>query len=131
MKFKEYLESQEKVLTHGDSQPSNFIVLDNGELITVDFEFSGNNDPVYDIACFANIKLEDGLDLLNVYYEKVDNDKLKRFYLWKTYQCLQWYLVASFKEKMGMSESLSIDFKKIADNYLDQASKILEIAKKI
>lgn len=131
MKFKEYLESQEKVLTHGDSQPSNFIVLDNGELITVDFEFSGNNDPIYDIACFANIKLEDGLDLLNVYYEKVDNDKLKRFYLWKTYQCLQWYLVASFKEKMGMSESLSIDFKKIADNYLDQASKILEIAKKI
>lgn len=129
--FKDYLDKQEKVLTHGDSQPSNFIRCDNGTILTVDFEFSGNNDPIYDIACFGNNDLKDGLLLLKEYYEFLDDDKLKRFYLWRTYQALQWYLVASFKEKMGMSETLAINFKKIAEEYLMLASETLENAKKI
>lgn len=131
LKYKDYLDSQEKVLTHGDSQPSNFILDSDNNLLTVDFEFSGNNDPIYDIVCFANIRLEEGLKLLEVYYKDVDNDKLKRFYLWRTYQALQWYLVASFKEKVGLSESLKIDFKKVALNYLHEAQEMLRKQEKL
>jgi len=128
--FKEYLMSQKKVLCHGDSQPSNFVY--NGkELFVVDFEFAGNNDLIYDIACFANIKNEHGLELLHTYYDNVDNDKLKRFYLWRTFQCFQWYNVAIYKELKGMSEKLKIDFKLVADNYLRKIFVLMSEVEKI
>lgn len=122
--FKTYLESQEKVFTHGDAQPSNFVY--NGDkLLVVDFEFTGNNDPIYDIACFANIRYEEGLKLLHVYYENPSEDELKRFNLWRCFQCLQWYNVAMIKEKKGMSKSLKIDFAKLAEHYLELAEMLL------
>lgn len=128
---KEYLEKQEKVLCHGDSQPSNFILGDDGSLYTVDFEFTSNNDPIYDIACFANLKLEDGLKLLSVYYKDLDKDKILRFYLWRCFQCFQWFNVATFKELVGMSISLNIDFKKVALKYLENIKFLLKEIKKI
>ena len=88
--YKEYLLSQEKVLCHGDSQPSNFIY-DGTNIYAVDFEFTGNHDVCYDIACFANIRLEEGLKLLDIYFEGANKDQLKRFYLWRTFQCFQWF----------------------------------------
>jgi thiamine kinase-like enzyme len=130
LKFKAYLLSQKKVLCHGDSQPSNFI-LDKDTLYSVDFEFVGNNDLFYDLACFANIKLEHGLNLLYAYFDEVDNDKLKRFYLWRAFQTLQWYNVATFKDLKGMSTKLKLDFKVIADHYLQLAGQLLEKVEKI
>lgn len=123
--YKDFLESQEKVLIHGDSQPSNFII--NGdELSIVDFEFTGNNDLMYDIACFANMKLEHGLELLYKYFDVVDNSLLKRFYLWRTFQALQWYNVAVFKDLKGMSEKLKIDFNMVSKKYLNLAMTLIE-----
>ena len=124
--YKEYLESQEKVLCHGDSQPSNFIY-DGKEVYVVDFEFTGNNDICYDIACFANVRLEEGLKLLEVYFNKPNQDQLKRFYLWRTFQCFQWYNVATFKDLVGMSASLKIDFKMVSDKYLALIYKLMDI----
>ncbi|MBO4667037.1 MAG: phosphotransferase, partial [Bacilli bacterium] len=95
LEFKEYLESQKKVLCHNDSQPSNFVLSNDGSLLIVDFEFTGNNDLIYDIACFANMELSDGEKLLEVYFDhNVKNDEYKRFYLWRSYQAFQWYNVA-------------------------------------
>lgn len=122
--YQKYLESQEKVLTHGDSQPSNF-VFDGKNLIVVDFEFTGNNDPIYDIACFANIEYSEGLELLKVYYPNYTKDHLKRFILWRCFQCFQWHNVAVFKELKGMSKTLHIDFLKVSEKYLDLAETLL------
>lgn len=118
-KFKKYLESTPKILTHGDSQPSNFVFTDSSKILVVDFEFCANNDPIYDIACFANKRYEDGLKLLNVYYGNPSADELKRFHLWRAFQCFQWFNVAMFKELVGMSKTLHIDFKKVAEHYLE------------
>jgi thiamine kinase-like enzyme len=123
--YKPYLCTQNRVLCHGDSQPSNFI-LSKEEVRAVDFEFCGNNDPIYDIACFANINLDDGLKLLNTYFSDVTPDHLKRFYLWRTFQCFQWYNVATFKELMGMSTTLKIDFNRVAENYLNKIYILLD-----
>lgn len=128
--FKNYLESIEKVLCHNDSQPSNFILTDN-DLKIVDFEFVGNNDFIYDIACFANMDICDGEKLLYVYFDEVDNDKLKRFYLWRAFQCFQWFNVAMFKDLVGMSETLKLDFKIIASSYLKYIKQNLDIVQKI
>lgn len=118
--YKSYLENQQKVLTHGDSQPSNFILTDE-EMVCVDFEFSGNNDLVHDIACFGNIDFKHAKDLLEVYYkEKLTVDHKKRLVLWRMFQCFQWYNVAMFKDMQGMSAKLHIDFSKVAQNYLNK-----------
>ncbi len=124
LKYKEYLESIKQVLCHNDSQPSNFIM--TGEnIIIVDYEFVGNNDPIYDIACFSNMKMENGLTLLKYYFKDFNNEYLLRFYLWRLYQDLQWYNVAMYKELNGLSKSLKIDFMKVANNYLSEAEAML------
>lgn len=127
LKFKEYLESQTKVLCHNDSQPSNFIKTKE-DLKIVDFEFVGQNDPLYDIACFGNMEMKDAIALLQIYYQDLNDDIILRFYLWRAFQCLQWYNVAMFKELRGMSSTLKLDFKAIAFSYLQSASELLKIA---
>lgn len=114
----------DKVLTHGDSQRSNFVVGENRVFI-VDFEFSGNNDPFYDISGFGNNNFADGLDLLNVYLDgNVTNEDLKRYYYYKIFANTQWYLVALFKHDKKMSEALKIPFDKVAESYLSEALKL-------
>lgn len=105
---------------HGDAQPSNFVV---GEecLYLVDWEFAGNNDPIYDIACFGNANFKDALALLKVYFEDCDKEKYQRLYSWRMFQCLQWYNVASYKDQIGLSEKLEIDFNYISKIYIDKA----------
>jgi len=129
LKFKEYLESTPKVLTHGDSQPSNFVLTDDDKLLIVDFEFCGNNDPIYDIACFSNKHYGDGFKLLHIYYKNPSNDHIKRFHLWRAFQCFQWYNVAMFKEMVGMSKTLHIDFMMVAKKYLEMIIFLLEKVK--
>lgn len=124
-KYKSFLENTPKVLTHGDSQPSNF-VLGEDSLFVVDFEFCGNNDPIYDIACFANKNYEEGNKLLYVYYDTPTKEQIDRFNLWRAFQCFQWYNVAVFKEMTGLSEKLHIDFKKVAEKYLNLIISLLE-----
>ena len=124
--YQKYLESQSLTLTHGDSQPSNFVLGEN-QLLVVDFEFCGNNDPLYDLACFANKRYEDGLKLLDYYFDHQPSiDEQKRFHLWRCFQCFQWYNVAIFKELKGMSQTLKIDFQKVAIRYLELISFYLE-----
>src|SRR5690606_5101783 len=127
--FKEFLDNTPKVLTHGDSQPSNFVLTENGILV-VDFEFCANNDPIYDIACFANKRYEDGMKLLNVYYGNPSENELLRFHLWRAFQCFQWHNVATFKELVGMSKTLHIDFKKVANHYLELIKFLLDKVRK-
>lgn len=123
--FRDFLNQTPKVLTHGDSQPSNFVLNEN-QLFVVDFEFCGNNDPIYDIACFANKKYEDGLKLLDAYFTKPNYEEKLKFHLWRCFQCFQWYNVAIFKEMMGLSKSLHIDFAHVANHYLELIKFLLE-----
>ena len=117
-------------MCHGDSQPSNFIIGDDGKLYIVDFEYTANIDPIYDIACFANIRFEEGLKLLETYYQEVDDDKYLRFYLWRAFQCFQWYNVAYFKDIKGLSQKLKIDFKIVAESYLNNIKILMNEVKK-
>lgn len=127
--YKEYLQSLPKSFAHGDSQPSNFIITDQG-LKVVDFEFTGNIDHIYDIACFANMRISDGEQLLKAYYSnKIKDDEWFRFYAWRCFQCLQWFNVAVFKHLIGMSEILKIDFLKVSDHYLQLANELYLKAK--
>lgn len=118
---KDYLEMQTKTICHNDSQKSNIIKASNGHYYFIDFEFTGNNDPIYDIACFGNNSVEEGFKLLSTIYKNPSIDKQKRFYLWRIFISLQWYLVALIKHHQGEGDIHNINFLDVASHFLKNA----------
>ena len=119
---KYYLESQEKVLCHNDAQRSNIVKTPNDEYYLIDFEFVGNNDPMYDIATFGNGLVSEGRKLLDKYcFDKPTNDKIKRYYLWRMFVSLQWYNVAITKHYRGEGEKHNFNFLDVAAHFLKNA----------
>ena len=115
-----------KVFTHGDAQRSN-MVYDGTKLYLLDWEFSGLNDPLYDIASFGNISFNDSLDLLAYYLKRKPNlEELNRVKFYRMFQALQWHLVAQYKEHIGLSEELKLDFKLFSEKYLQLAEKLYQ-----
>lgn len=118
---KEMLLKAKKVLCHNDSQRSNIIKSSDNKFYFIDFEFMMNNDPVYDIAAFGNNEVDEGLKLLKEIYKK-KTPPYERYYLWRIYISLQWYLVALIKHKKD-GTSLGVDFLKVSDHFLANALK--------
>ena len=120
-----YMIESNLVLAHGDSQVSNFVVT-SSELKLMDWEFTGNNDPYYDIACFGNSDFDHALALLPVYLGKQPTtEDYNRLYFYRAFQCLQWHNVALYKEFIGLSVDLGVDFMFVSNLYLDKTEKFL------
>ena len=117
-----YISLREIVFSHNDFKKGNIIKGSDDKYYVIDFEFAANNDPIFDIAAFADESLEEGETLLAHYYKVVDIDKKRRFYLWRIFISLQWYNLAVIKHYQK-------DNKRSAINYLKLANKYLEIAK--
>jgi thiamine kinase-like enzyme len=125
LRYQSYLEAQPKVACHNDAQRSNFVLAD-GKTYLLDWEFAGNNDPLYDIACFGNINFDHALSLLPVYLgREASKDEIKRLTLWRTFQALQWHNVAWYKEDIGLSSELGVNFAAVAEKYLALAASLL------
>lgn len=136
---KEYLELRQKleemrdahasvkaVPCHCDYQPTNLVV--NGDkLYVLDWEFAGMNDPFYDIACYGNAGFDKALSLLKAYVgHEPTREELQRLYFHRSFQCLQWYNVAIFKDRVGLSKDLNMDFNQVALFFFDQAKSLAE-----
>lgn len=119
---KEYLERQMKTLCHNDAQRSNIVKTPDDEYFFIDFEFVGNNDPIYDIAAFGNGTVSEGRKLLDVYFNgNPSEDKIKRYYLWRIFISLQWYNVAITKHYRGEGKAHNFDFMMVANHFLQNA----------
>jgi len=117
-----YLESQMKTLCHNDAQRSNIIKTPDDEYFIIDFEFMANNDPIYDIAAFGNGVVTEGRKLLDEYFDgNPSEDKIKRYYLWRIYISLQWYVVAIVKHFRGEGEKHHFNFLDVANHFLMNA----------
>lgn len=121
MTYKGYLESQKKVLSHNDAQRSNVVRSTTDDYYFIDFEFVGNNDEIYDIACFGNGLVEEGFKLLNAYFINPTVDQIKRYYLWRIYVSLQWYNVALVKHYRGEGKVHGFNFLSVAEHFLENA----------
>ena len=119
---KDYLLSDPLVLSHNDFQKSN-IVLNSKDhsYYMIDFEFMANNSEIYDIACFANNDVNDGLRLLKAYFGNPTVDETKKFYLWRIFVSMQWYLVAIIKHYRKEGEAHHIDFLAVANHFMNIA----------
>ncbi|WP_025724643.1 choline/ethanolamine kinase family protein [Acholeplasma granularum] len=127
--YDNYYINYPKVLCHGDAQRSN-IVKGNDKTYLLDWEFTGLNDPYYDIASFGNIDFKDAEKLLEIYLERKPSSKdYERIRFYRMYQVLQWHIVASYKHEIGLSEKLHLDFKMIAEKYLNFADYLLKLIK--
>lgn len=117
------------VFCHGDSQQANWIK--SNELYLLDWEYAANNDPFYDIACFGNVDFNNALILLDEYLGRMANvDEVNRLMLNRMFQCLQWYNVALYKEQIGLSVELSIDFIMISNKYIKLAKEFYDLIEK-
>lgn len=123
--YRSFLEQFPHVICHNDSQISNMVV-EADQTYLLDWEFSGNNDPMYDVACVGNKDFDLALAFLPVYLGRAPKaEELKRLYLWRAFQCLQWYNVALYKDLIGLSQDLHLDFKAIAMMYSMKAEELL------
>lgn len=119
-----YLNSFEKILCHNDFQKSNIVCSAHDKYYMIDFEFAMNNDPIYDIAAFANNKMEEGIKLLKFYFKgKITDDDYKRFYLYRMFLSLQWYVLAMIKSQSEDQKLLNCDFNTIGQFFLNNAKE--------
>ena len=111
---------------HCDYQPTNLVV--SGEkLYVLDWEFAGMNDPFYDIACYGNAGFDKALSLLEAYVGHQPTPReLQRLYFHRSFQCLQWYNVAIFKDRVGLSKDLNMDFNNVAAFFFNMAKDLIE-----
>lgn len=128
---REFLESQERVLCHNDAQKSN-IVLDKttDKYYLIDFEFAGNNDPIYDIASYGNDSVKEAREVLDSYYGNPSKDEIKRLYLWRICLSLQWYKLSLIKHYYGEDIKHNRDYVAISKKYMENAIEAYEDLKK-
>ena len=106
---------------HCDYQPTNLVV-SGDKLYVLDWEFAGMNDPIYDIACYGNAGFDKALSLLEAYVGHTPtSEELRRLYFHRSFQCLQWFNVAIFKDRVGLSRDLNMDFNNVANFFFTMA----------
>ncbi len=119
---KDFLESQKLVLCHNDAQKSNIVKDLQGNYFLIDFEFMGNNDPIYDIATFGNGLVKDGYQVLERYFDdKPSKNEKRRYYLWRIFVSLQWHNVAIVKHYRGEGATHGFNFLDVAAFFLSNA----------
>lgn len=124
---REYLESDPLVLSHNDFQKSNIVFNpQDGNYYMIDFEFMANNSEIYDIACFANNDVNDGLRLLRAYFGNPSVEETRKFYLWRIFVSMQWYLVAIIKHYRKEGEKHHFNFLAVADHFMNIAKTAYE-----
>ena len=112
---------------HCDYQPTN-LVISGDKLYVLDWEYAGMNDPFYDIACYGNAGFDKALSLLEAYVgHQPTKEELQRLYFHRAFQCLQWYNVAIFKDRVGLSKDLNMDFNAVALMFLGMAKELLAV----
>ena len=99
MAIKEELDEKErvqKVPCHNDSLMGNWVLDGEGRLYLIDWEYSGMNEPMWDLSCLsieADYTEKNDDDLLNAYYgRKADIEEKKRFAASKLYVDFLWTL---------------------------------------
>ena len=115
----------DSVPSHNDLSTDN-IIDDGRRLWLIDFEYSGNNDPCYDIADLAS---QAGLDddrramLCEAYFGVADPARLARMRLHSTIADIGWSVWASIQLRVSTRD---IDFAGIVKAFWDQARAVLD-----
>ncbi len=96
---------RKKVLCHIDAVSDNFLILPNDEVVLVDWEYAGMQDPHIDIAMFALYSMysKEQLDtLIDLYFTEGCSDEIKlKIYCYMAVCGLVWSNWSEYKRKLG------------------------------
>lgn len=118
--FKDYYEIKERVLKlektldkygmeikpcHNDTVPENFVKDINERMFLIDWEYSGLNDPMWDLAAHSiecDFSEDDEELFLNLYFNNLTEEKHKiRILIYKICQDFLWSIWTVLKEAQG------------------------------
>lgn len=94
-----------KTLCHIDPVVDNLLILDDGSLKLIDWEYAGMADPLLDIAMcsvYSYYRFEDALNLLEIYLERTPDEE--ECFILTAYMALSgflWSLWAIYKSNLG------------------------------
>ena len=107
-KLRDYINknAEEYCLTHIDAIPDNFLILDDGEVRLIDWEYSGMQDPHVDIAMFAIYSLYDrkAVDrLIDIYFKNRCPHNIRiKIYCYISACGLLWSNWCEYKRSLGI-----------------------------
>lgn len=112
--------NDKKVFCHNDLQTVNIIYDENKKVKLIDFEYAAYNDLYYDLACFE----ENAFYVFEKYFGiKPTKEDIYKIVFFQIFQCLQWYQVAFYKERIGFSKETNYDFKALEEYFINTAFK--------
>lgn len=119
-KYENYLENRKKIFgldeilkqnkmiikaCHNDTVPENFIKNDKNEIFLIDWEYSGMNDPMWDLAAHSlesNFSSREENIFLENYFEKnIKKEDILRIECYKVLQDFLWSIWTILKEENG------------------------------
>lgn len=122
----------EKVLSHLDTVVDNFLMLPDGEVRLIDWEYAGMCDPLADIAMcaiYSYYSEEETDQLIQIYLEREPSDE-ERFtiYAYMALGGFLWSLWAVYKAALGEEfGEYTITMYRYAKNYYKRCCKIAKI----
>lgn len=118
-------QESQRVPCHNDSLVDNWVLDGNDRLYLIDWEYSGMNEPMWDLSCLsieANYTLKEDNELLKAYYGRnVTVDEKKRFIAAKLYVDYLWTLWGLTRVPYDgefMQEYADNRYKRLKDNIL-------------
>ena len=108
LSLKKYIDShvEKKSLAHIDAVPDNFMILPEGEIRLIDWEYAGMQDPHVDIAMFCIYSLYDKEqidNLIDIYFEgKCASDIRIKIYCYIAVCGLLWSNWCEYKRNLGV-----------------------------
>ena len=109
-----------KVLAHIDSNADNFLILDDGSLKLIDWEYAGMCDPLIDIAMCS----------IYSYYSEEEMYQLARFYLGREWEAQERFVIYSYAALGGFLWALWAVYKSsLGDEFGDYTLIMYRYAK--
>ena len=129
--LRQYVErdSFESVLCHCDSYAPNFMV-HHGEMELIDWEYSGNCDPAFDlgvfICCSEDYSYQDALEILKIYYQKeLTPSELRHCLAYIAIASYYWFVWGLYQESSGKPVgSYLYLWHKYTKQYLEKSLKL-------
>ena len=98
--------NNKKVLCHIDSNPDNYIRLNDGSIRTIDWEYAGMCDPIMDISMYSIYSYytkEEMEHLLEIYLRrKPEENEYERLYIYAALGGYLWALWTEYKQSFGV-----------------------------
>lgn len=124
---KQTLENIPKVHCHNDFHFNNIIKSFDGHIFILDWEFAGNNDPMYDIACiYMESDFESAMKVYAGYANAPLEEEIERIQDWAMFQYIQWANVALYKSLSKKYDTFECDFYALAIDFVKEAMQIYQ-----